>query len=36
MGVGEEGPLKDLRFTWADGGQTPPVPEPFRRLAEAL
>ncbi len=36
MGVGEEGPLRDLRFTWADGGQAPPVPAPFRRLAEAL
>jgi len=30
MGVGE-GPLRDLRFTWASGGKPPPPPEPFVR-----
>ncbi|WP_026328996.1 DUF5639 domain-containing protein [Thermus scotoductus] len=35
MGVGE-GPLKDLRFSWADGGRAPEPPEAFRKLAEAL
>ncbi|GGM92530.1 hypothetical protein GCM10007092_02030 [Thermus composti] len=35
MGVGE-GPLKDLRFSWKDGGEAPPPPEPFRLLARAL
>lgn len=35
MGVGE-GPVRDLRFSWADGGARPPVPEAFLRLARAL
>lgn len=35
MGVGE-GPLWDLRFSWKDGGERPPVPGAFLRLAEAL
>ncbi|GAA6734298.1 DUF5639 domain-containing protein [Thermus oshimai] len=35
MGVGE-GPLEDLRFSWADGAPPPPVPPAFRRLVEAL
>ena len=35
MGVGE-GPVRDLRFAWADGGEVP-APHPlFTRLAEAL
>ncbi|WP_234554127.1 DUF5639 domain-containing protein [Thermus caliditerrae] len=35
MGVGE-GPLRDLRFPWGDGGKPPAAPGLFRRLAEAL
>ncbi len=35
MGVGE-GPLKDLRFSWADGGGAPEAPAAFRKLAQAL
>jgi len=35
MGVGE-GPIRDLRFSWADGGGAPKPPALFRRLAEAL
>lgn len=35
MGVGE-GPLRDLRFAWQDGGEAPEPPKPFRLLAEAL
>ncbi|WP_038048517.1 DUF5639 domain-containing protein [Thermus caliditerrae] len=35
MGVGE-GPLRDLRFSWGDGGKPPAAPGLFRRLAEAL
>jgi len=35
MGIGE-GPVRDLRFAWANGGETP-APHPlFKRLAEAL
>ncbi len=35
MGVGP-GPLRDLRFSWQDGGEAPTPPEPFLRLAQAL
>ncbi|TBH21237.1 DUF5639 domain-containing protein [Thermus thermamylovorans] len=35
MGVGE-GPLRDLRFPWQDGGKAPEAPGLFRRLAEVL
>ncbi|SDF08279.1 hypothetical protein SAMN04488243_12413 [Thermus arciformis] len=35
MGVGE-GPLWDLRFSWRDGGEKPPPPRAFLRLAEVL
>jgi FAD/FMN-containing dehydrogenase len=35
MGVGP-GPLRDLRFTWADGGAKPPLPAVFQRLASVL
>lgn len=35
MGVGA-GNLIDLRFSWADGGASPPIPEAFKRLVEAL
>ncbi|MEN2981869.1 MAG: DUF5639 domain-containing protein [Thermus sp.] len=35
MGVGE-GPLRDLRFSWQDGGEAPKPSPLFRRLAEAL
>ena len=35
MGVGE-GPVRDLRFSWADGGRVPDPHPLFRRLAEAL
>jgi len=31
-----EGPLRDLRFSWTDGGRAPEPPEIFRKLAEAL
>lgn len=36
MGVGDEGPLRDERFTWADGGARPPLDPAFVRLAQAL
>ncbi|WP_234506934.1 MULTISPECIES: DUF5639 domain-containing protein [Thermus] len=35
MGVGE-GPLKDLRFAWRDGGEAPEAPALFQRLAASL
>lgn len=35
MGVGE-GPLKDLRFAWKDGGETPRPGEAFLRVVQAL
>ncbi len=35
MGVGPGG-LIDLRFSWANGGAAPPMPEAFRRLVDAL
>jgi hypothetical protein len=35
MGVGA-GNLIDLRFDWADGGAAPAMPDPFKRLVEAL
>lgn len=35
MGVGE-GPVRDLRMNWADGGKPPPIPKAFEVLAEAL
>jgi len=35
MGVGE-GPLKDLRFAWKDGGEAPRPGEAFLRVAQAL
>ncbi|WP_276954718.1 DUF5639 domain-containing protein [Allomeiothermus silvanus] len=35
MGVGV-GPLRDLRFSWADGGAKPPLPPVFQKLASAL
>ncbi len=35
MGVGE-GPLRDQRFAWRDGGERPPVPKVFWRLVRAL
>lgn len=35
MGVGA-GNLIDLRFSWADGGVAPVMPEAFKRLADAL
>jgi len=35
MGVGE-GPVRDLRMGWADGGKPPPMPQAFETLAEAL
>lgn len=35
MGVGA-GPLRDLRFSWADGGAKPRAPEVFQRIAAAL
>lgn len=35
MGVGP-GYLKDLRFSWANGGTPPELPEAFKRLAEAI
>lgn len=36
MGVGESGPVKDLRFSWVNGQAHPPVPELFRKLAGSL
>ncbi|GAA5502300.1 hypothetical protein Dxin01_02044 [Deinococcus xinjiangensis] len=36
MGVGEGGPVKDLRFGWVNGGAHPAVPELFTRLAASL
>jgi FAD/FMN-containing dehydrogenase len=35
MGVGA-GNLMDLRFSWANGGARPEMPEAFKRLAEAI
>jgi len=35
MGIGA-GHLMDLRFSWADGGAKPPMPQAFKRLAETL
>jgi FAD/FMN-containing dehydrogenase len=35
MGVGA-GSLTDLRYSWANGGARPPMPDVFRRLAEAI
>lgn len=35
MGVGE-GPLRDSRFSWADGGAQPPMPEVFQKIAASL
>lgn len=35
MGVGA-GPLRDSRFSWADGGAKPPLPQVFHKLASAL
>ncbi len=35
MGVGR-GPVRDLRFSWADGGRAPEPHPLFKRLAEAL
>ncbi|GGS13520.1 FAD-binding oxidoreductase [Deinococcus knuensis] len=36
MGVGEGGPLRDLRFTWHDGAAHPTPPALFRTLAASL
>lgn len=36
MGVGEDGPLRDGRFAWRDGGAAPDVPPLFARIAAAL
>ena len=36
MGVGEKGPLTDLRFTWSNGGRLPEPNYYFVRLAEYL
>lgn len=36
MGVGEGGPVRDLRFGWVNGTEKPPAPELFRRLAASL
>ncbi|WP_457630736.1 DUF5639 domain-containing protein [Oceanithermus sp.] len=36
MGVGDEGPLADRRFVWADGGGRPEAPAAFARLAALL
>ncbi len=36
MGVGPEGPLRDDRFVWADGGERPPMDAAFARLVRAL
>ncbi|MFC4452587.1 FAD-binding oxidoreductase [Deinococcus sonorensis] len=36
MGVGEHGPLWDLRYRWADGREAPEVPALFRKVAAAL
>ncbi|GLV48131.1 hypothetical protein TJA_12870 [Thermus sp. LT1-2-5] len=35
MGVGE-GPVRDLRFSWRDGGEAPEAPALFQRLAASL
>lgn len=36
MGIGEGEPLRDRRFGWADGGQTPELPAVFSRVMTAL
>ncbi|WP_407569591.1 DUF5639 domain-containing protein [Deinococcus altitudinis] len=36
MGVGEGGPLRDLRFGWQDGGAVPTMPALFARVAASL
>ncbi len=36
MGVGPEGPLRDDRFVWSDGGGAPEPSPAFLRLARAL
>lgn len=36
MGVGEGGPLQDLRFAWASGAPMPEPPALFRTLAASL
>jgi len=36
MGVGEEGLLRDRRFSWADGGMVPQVPPLFARVAASI
>lgn len=36
LGVGEGGALRDLRFGWVNGGEAPPVPPLFARLAASL
>ncbi|MCD0158454.1 DUF5639 domain-containing protein, partial [Deinococcus sp. 6GRE01] len=36
MGVGEGGPLRDLRFAWQDGAAHPTPPALFRTLAASL
>ncbi|WP_102125663.1 DUF5639 domain-containing protein [Deinococcus planocerae] len=36
LGVGEDADLRDRRFGWVNGGDAPPVPALFGRLAAAL
>jgi len=36
MGVGEDGPLRDHRFSWADGGMVPQVPLLFAQVAASI
>jgi len=36
MGVGTDGPLRDARFTWANGGHVPDAPPLFLKLAARL
>jgi glycolate oxidase FAD binding subunit len=36
MGVGEGGPLRDLRFGWANGGAVPTMPALFGQVAASL
>ncbi|MGY2894295.1 DUF5639 domain-containing protein [Deinococcus sp. UYEF24] len=36
MGVGESGPLRDLRFGWQNGGAVPEMPALFARVAASL
>ncbi|EYB67461.1 glycolate oxidase subunit GlcE [Deinococcus phoenicis] len=36
MGVGEGAALRDRRFGWVDGGEVPPVPPLFARVAARL